>query len=164
MTPQRANGGATWGVAKIIQEIRRPHHDLVIVTAHRGSWEYCPENTIEGAMLAMDKQAEAVELDIRVSSDGVPYLTHDYDLRGEAKLDQPPVESTNNLIYALASSALHRRWKVNGASDRKGLLTGIRRLCRFSDGSCRRSRATFLTRQSNAIARHQRRMHQLLRQ
>lgn len=113
LTAQRVSQGSAWDVEKVIGEIRHPHHDLVIVTAHRGSWEYCPENTIEGAMLAMDKEAEAVELDVRISSDGVPYLTHDYDLRGEAKPGDPPPEPSDNLIYALASRALDTRWKVD---------------------------------------------------
>jgi hypothetical protein len=121
--PTRANKGSTWNVPAVINEMQHhPHSDLVIVTAHRGSWEYCPENSIEGVLDAMDKKAESIEVDVRVNAEGKAFLTHDWDLRGEA-LNVVGSRNNNN-IYALGSNGLENRLKPdrygNPATDQAG--------------------------------------------
>ena len=70
-------------LTSIFSQLRNPSPDLVLVTAHRGDWRHCPENTIEAMLLAMNEGSPAVEIDLRNSADNVPFLTHDYDIRGE---------------------------------------------------------------------------------
>jgi len=100
--------------------------NLVAMVAHRGVWEFCPENTLEAYEAALDLGAEAVEMDIRPSApgynsnEGVNYpngemfLTHDYDLRGES----PDLDNINpqNVIYTATPDSLTGRAMV----DRNG--------------------------------------------
>jgi hypothetical protein len=99
--------------------------DLVLVIAHRGIWENCPEGTIESYNKALDNEIEAVEMDIRVTSPGTDssgtnwpngqaFLTHDYDLRGEAP---DPSGGSNNVIYNLTPAQVSGRNMV----DRHGI-------------------------------------------
>ncbi|NJP40206.1 hypothetical protein HCH52_03980 [Oscillospiraceae bacterium HV4-5-C5C] len=58
------------------------------LTSHRGvSWQ-APENTLEAIDLARDQQADYVELDVRLTSDGVPVILHDSSLRRTTGLNQ----------------------------------------------------------------------------
>lgn len=50
------------------------------VIAHRGASKDAPENTLSSIQLAMDQYADAIEMDIRETSDGVPILMHDATL------------------------------------------------------------------------------------
>jgi glycerophosphoryl diester phosphodiesterase len=57
------------------QEIER--QNLPAVVAHRGASSTHPENTIEAYEGAIASGADLVELDVRVSADGVPVVMHD---------------------------------------------------------------------------------------
>lgn len=50
------------------------------VIAHRGASKDAPENTLSSIQLAMDQFADAIEMDIRETSDGVPIVMHDATL------------------------------------------------------------------------------------
>jgi glycerophosphoryl diester phosphodiesterase len=50
------------------------------VVAHRGSSSTHPENTLESFEAALEAGADAVELDVRMSADGVPVIMHDEDV------------------------------------------------------------------------------------
>jgi len=70
--------------ALIMQEIENPHADLSLVVAHRGlhalvdgSNPGVPENSLESIGLAAQAGIEMVEVDIKLTSDGVPILSHD---------------------------------------------------------------------------------------
>jgi glycerophosphoryl diester phosphodiesterase len=65
------------------------------VIAHRGASDAAPENTIEAFLLARDLGADWVELDARLSSDGVVVVHHDAHLAdgrmvAELTLDEMP--------------------------------------------------------------------------
>ncbi|OGV50843.1 MAG: hypothetical protein A2017_01170 [Lentisphaerae bacterium GWF2_44_16] len=47
------------------------------IIAHRGASAYAPENTMAAFKLAMETGAEEVELDVQLSSDGIPFICHD---------------------------------------------------------------------------------------
>jgi glycerophosphoryl diester phosphodiesterase len=51
-----------------------------IVVGHRGSAATHPENTLPSFQAAIDAGADAVELDVRVSADGVAVVMHDADV------------------------------------------------------------------------------------
>jgi glycerophosphoryl diester phosphodiesterase len=51
-----------------------------LVVAHRGASFHAPENTIEAATRAWQAGAEAWELDVRLTRDGVPVVFHDDSL------------------------------------------------------------------------------------
>lgn len=47
------------------------------IFAHRGASGYAPENTLEAFALAIRQGADGIELDVQLSSDGVPVVIHD---------------------------------------------------------------------------------------
>jgi glycerophosphoryl diester phosphodiesterase len=49
----------------------------VIVVAHRGCWRETAENSIAGIKRCIAAGVDVVELDVRLSADGVPVLMHD---------------------------------------------------------------------------------------
>jgi glycerophosphoryl diester phosphodiesterase len=49
----------------------------VEIIAHRGAWHDAPENTLASISVAWQQLADAVELDILLSKDGVIVVTHD---------------------------------------------------------------------------------------
>jgi glycerophosphoryl diester phosphodiesterase len=48
-----------------------------LIIAHRGASAYAPENTLASFNLAIEQQADAIELDVKLSADGVPVIIHD---------------------------------------------------------------------------------------
>lgn len=48
--------------------------------AHRGLVQYAPENTLGAFIAAVNAGCEGIELDIRLSKDGVPVVVHDGNL------------------------------------------------------------------------------------
>lgn len=56
------------------------NRDGFIVIAHRGASAYYPENTMAAFKGAVEMEAEMIELDVMLSSDGVPMVFHDAKL------------------------------------------------------------------------------------
>jgi len=52
-----------------------------LIIAHRGASVIAPENTLAAFALAMESGADGIELDVRLSRDGVPVVIHDATLR-----------------------------------------------------------------------------------
>lgn len=48
-----------------------------IIVAHRGASGYEPENTLRSVRKALEMRVDAVEIDVRLSKDGVPVVIHD---------------------------------------------------------------------------------------
>jgi glycerophosphoryl diester phosphodiesterase len=51
-----------------------------LVIAHRGASAYAPENTIAAFELAIQMGADAIELDTKLTEDGIPIVIHDQSL------------------------------------------------------------------------------------
>lgn len=51
-----------------------------MVFGHRGCSTHAPENTASAIREAIDVRASGIEVDVRCSRDGTPFLIHDYDL------------------------------------------------------------------------------------
>jgi len=49
----------------------------MLVIGHRGAKGLAPENTLQGLEKALEHHVDAIEIDIRVTKDGVPVLLHD---------------------------------------------------------------------------------------
>ena len=56
-------------------------YDGLAVMAHRGGSLEAPENTIESFKYALEIGSDIIETDIQLSSDGIPYIFHDDDLK-----------------------------------------------------------------------------------
>lgn len=71
--------------ALIMQEMANPHPDLVTVAAHRGIHALggtnqapkVPENSLQAIGYAAQEGWESIEIDVKLTSDGVPVLSHD---------------------------------------------------------------------------------------
>ncbi|MCI0815025.1 MAG: glycerophosphodiester phosphodiesterase, partial [Chloroflexi bacterium] len=48
-----------------------------LVISHAACGGHAPENTLQGVRAAIELGAEAIEIDVQASSDGVPVLMHD---------------------------------------------------------------------------------------
>jgi glycerophosphoryl diester phosphodiesterase len=56
---------------------RRPESGVVVV-GHRGAAGHAPENTLPSFEAALDLGADAIELDVHLSRDGIPVVMHDH--------------------------------------------------------------------------------------
>jgi glycerophosphoryl diester phosphodiesterase len=54
--------------------------DQPLILAHRGASRIAPENTLTAFRLALEQGADGLELDVRLSRDGVPVVFHDAEL------------------------------------------------------------------------------------
>lgn len=61
--------------ANTMKELRKPHSDLVLLAAYRGSWRNYPQNSME-ALREAAHHTEIVEADIRTAKDD-PVVHHD---------------------------------------------------------------------------------------
>ncbi len=57
------------------------NNENMMVVGHRGASRYAPENTVASAKLAWAQQAEAVEIDVHLSSDNQIVVIHDHDTK-----------------------------------------------------------------------------------
>ena len=55
-------------------------YDRPLIIGHRGARGLYPENTLDGFSRAIGLGVEAIELDVAISADGVPVVTHDLRL------------------------------------------------------------------------------------
>ena len=61
----------------------------VTAVAHRGDPYHVRENTLDSLRSALDLGADAVEIDVRLTKDGVPVLLHDETLKRLWEQDRP---------------------------------------------------------------------------
>ena len=90
-------------------------HPWPLIIAHRGCPGLAPENTLAGVRAAVEAGADVVEVDVRLSADGVPVIVHDWHLvriAGRARrvssltaaqLGATPVLGSDNTIPTLAA-------------------------------------------------------------
>ncbi len=70
----------TWWVNHLHQEIP-PNERRFLRIAHRGASAYAQESSVASVEKAAELGADMVEVDVRVTKDGVPVIAHDPDLR-----------------------------------------------------------------------------------
>ncbi|MER6344252.1 glycerophosphodiester phosphodiesterase [Streptomyces sp. NPDC001595] len=66
----------------------------VTAVAHRGAPYHARENTLDSLRTALELGADAVEIDVRLTRDGVPVLLHDETLKRLWELDRPVLALT----------------------------------------------------------------------
>jgi glycerophosphoryl diester phosphodiesterase len=77
----------SWGVSLVVVE-SLDFVDNVAVTAHRGSSQRAPENTLAAIRAAIDDGADFVEIDVQTTTDGGVVVIHDEDLMRLAGIDR----------------------------------------------------------------------------
>lgn len=81
----------------------------MMITAHRGASHGAPENTMAAVELAIAEQADYVEIDVRLTADGVPVLMHDRGLFRTTGV----VNEIDNVTYAeLSTYDIGRRYAI----------------------------------------------------
>jgi glycerophosphoryl diester phosphodiesterase len=63
------------------------------VIGHRGAMAYAPENTLESMREAARRGATWVEIDVKLTADGVPILMHDDSLKRTMGIDRPVAQT-----------------------------------------------------------------------
>ena len=66
----------------------------VTAVAHRGAPYHARENTLHSLRTALELGADAVEIDVRLTRDGVPVLLHDETLKRLWEVDRPVLALT----------------------------------------------------------------------
>ncbi len=71
------------------------------VTAHRGDSEHAPENTMSAIALAVENQADMIEIDVRQTKDGQFVIMHDESLKRTTGVDKNVEDVTFDFIQHL---------------------------------------------------------------
>jgi len=67
-------------VEKLLSLLNNPESQQVMVTAHRGDWFWAPENSTKAIRNCIEMGVDMIEIDVRLSRDGVPVIIHDLTL------------------------------------------------------------------------------------
>jgi glycerophosphoryl diester phosphodiesterase len=86
-----------------------------LVVAHRGASSAQPENTLAAFEAAVDAGADVVELDVRLTKDGVPVILHDPDVS--------PTTDGAGLVHTLTLAEVKRLDASGGRSGRHEVPT-----------------------------------------
>lgn len=78
----------------------------VTAVAHRGDPYRVRENTIDSLRSALQRGADAVEIDVRLTRDGVPVLLHDETLERLWELDRPLRSLSSDEVRGLTSGGV----------------------------------------------------------
>ena len=114
------------------EPIATPQHDRLvnpllgnarIVIGHRGAAGLAPENTLEGIEAALQAGADAVEIDVRVTDDGVPILLHDETLDRTTSARGPIAQRRTTAIGHVDAGAL---WTADGGKTFPWRGRGVR--------------------------------------
>ncbi len=79
-----------------------------VIFAHRGASAHAPENTIAAFELAREQGADAIELDVKLSADGIPVVFHD-----------PILDRTTNGSGTLADFSLAALQKLDAGNGQR---------------------------------------------
>lgn len=63
--------------AQVLQRLKNPTGDYVLVVSHRGDWTYAPENSLEAVLRCIELGVDIVEIDFRLTKDGHLVAMHD---------------------------------------------------------------------------------------
>ncbi len=94
----------------LLHELTNPESRHVMVAAHRGDWQWAPENSFSGFKNCIEAGVDILEIDVRLSSDGVPMIIHDSSLdrttTGKGKVKDWSMDSLKTLYLKDASGTV----------------------------------------------------------
>jgi len=90
----------------LIQKLEDANADDVMVVAHRAVWDDAPENSIKSIEDAIALGVDMVELDVRMTSDGVLILMHDESID---RMTDGSGEVTNMTLEEIRAHKLRNR-------------------------------------------------------
>jgi hypothetical protein len=65
-------------IDEILAAMKKPYSDLVLVSAHRASWQNYPELSLPAILDVFDRKIETIEVDARLTQDNHVVISHDY--------------------------------------------------------------------------------------
>lgn len=74
-------------------KVRIDHPDSLVIASHRAAHSVYPENSLKSIEEAIRLGVDIIEIDIKVSSDGVPVLLHDATVNRTAVSARGPLET-----------------------------------------------------------------------
>lgn len=87
-----------------------------LVISHRGCGGHAPENTLAGVRKAIELGADAVEIDVQISADGVPIVIHDSTVDrttdGTGSVQMATLEELQRLNATATYSGWPRRERI----------------------------------------------------
>ncbi|WP_367320532.1 glycerophosphodiester phosphodiesterase [Streptomyces sp. HUAS ZL42] len=89
----------------------------VTAVAHRGDPYRVRENTIDSLRSALDLGADAVEIDVRLTRDGVPVLLHDETLKRLWEQDRPLLSLSEAEVRGLTDGKVPTLAEALAATD-----------------------------------------------
>ncbi|MGW3726648.1 glycerophosphodiester phosphodiesterase [Streptomyces sp. NPDC000851] len=89
----------------------------VTAVAHRGAPYHRPENTVDSLRTALELGADAVEIDVRLTRDGVPVLLHDETLKRLWEHDRPLLSLSADEVHGLTDGAVPTLAQALTATD-----------------------------------------------
>jgi len=111
---------------------------MTLFLSHRGESDDAPENTLKAFALAMERDSDGVELDIRLTRDGEVVVVHDGNLKRVCGIDADVASSTlvrlRSLhpvptleeVLALMKPGKHVQIELKGSDS--GLPPGLKRI------------------------------------
>ena len=81
-----------------------------LVISHKGCGGHAPENTLAGVRKAIALGADAVEVDVQISADGVPVVIHDSTVDRTADGSGSVQTATLEELRELNAATAHPRW------------------------------------------------------
>ncbi len=97
-------------VDQIRTHLSNPQDKSVLVAAHRGDWFWAPENSLTGFQNCIDMGVDMIELDVRLSKDGIPVVIHDETLErtttGRGKVANYTVDSLKTFFLKDATGVV----------------------------------------------------------
>ena len=95
---------------KFRRKIQDSNKNNVMVAAHRGDWYWAPENSLPAFQNCIEIGVDIIELDVRLSKDGVPVIIHDETLdrttTGKGKVADWPLDSLKTLYLKDATGVI----------------------------------------------------------
>lgn len=101
---------------KIKQEFLNSESSMVLVAAHRAAHDSFPENSIPAIQRAIDLGVDIIEIDVKVTRDGVPVLMHDGTVdrttTGFGRLENMRFEEVKNLYLLQEDTGQPTKYRV----------------------------------------------------
>ncbi|MFF7068734.1 glycerophosphodiester phosphodiesterase [Streptomyces pseudovenezuelae] len=93
--------------------------------AHRGDPYRVRENTLDSLRSALDRGADAVEVDVRLTRDGVPVLLHDHTLKRLWAHDRPLLSLSADEVRGLTDGGIPTLAQALEATDGHRLMLDL---------------------------------------
>ncbi|MFF1441551.1 glycerophosphodiester phosphodiesterase [Streptomyces sp. NPDC058295] len=97
----------------------------VTAVAHRGDPYRFRENTVDSLRSALDRGADAVECDVRLTRDGVPVLLHDATLKRLWEQDRPLLSLSAAEVRGLTAGAVPTLAEALAATEGSRLMLDL---------------------------------------